>query len=73
MGNDVIAWWSHRGCNQQFLINQNNTLSPVAACDKVIGTDVNHTLVLVDKNDAHKQLVFKDLYHKVLGHHSIFK
>lgn len=34
---DVLVWWSHRGLNQQFVVNEDNTISPAADPGKALG------------------------------------
>lgn len=73
LNNDVLVWWSHRGMQQQFVVNSDNTVSPVADRTKVLGyffnsfhsqveRDSSLGLVLVERTDKSRKLVFKNLF-----------
>jgi len=60
--NSVNFFWDFRGENHMFCITKENMLSCVKNPDLVLGCNAKGELLLVQKGDITRRLVFKDLY-----------
>lgn len=50
-GQDVLVWYAHSAINQQFVLNEDNTMSTKKEQDLVWGVNAGDGLILVSKDD----------------------
>ena len=59
--NDVLSWKAHKGGNQWFVVNADNSMSPTHAPKMRFGINKENILGLVKETDTDKILIFNDV------------
>ena len=59
--NDVLSWKAHKGGNQWFVVNADNSMSPTHAPKMRFGLQKNGILGLVAEDQKDKILIFEEV------------
>ena len=59
--NDVLSWKAHKGGNQWFVVNSDNSLSPTHAPKMRWGINKENIMGLVKETDTDRILIFNDV------------